>query len=150
MAESLIESIAQKIEEPIGQLQAELVEVEYRREDGDKYLRIFIDRETGVDLGLCSRVSRAIKDIIDTSGVEYDHLEVSSPGLDRKLIHDKDFVRFNGQPVKVKLTKRFNGPRQVVGVLIGHNDLTLTVKNEQGVYELPRSEITVVRLHPEL
>ncbi|HOB11788.1 MAG TPA: ribosome maturation factor RimP [Syntrophomonadaceae bacterium] len=150
MAESQIDSIAQKIAEPIGQLQAELVEVEYRRENGDQYLRIFIDRETGVDLDLCSRVSRTVKDIIDAAGIEYDHLEVSSPGLDRKLIHDRDFVRFNGQPVKVKLAKRFNGPRQVVGVLIGHNELTLTVKNEEGVFELPRSEITVVRLHPEL
>jgi len=150
LAESQIDSIAQKIAEPIGQLQAELVEVEYRRENGDQYLRIFIDRETGVDLDLCSRVSRTVKDIIDAAGIEYDHLEVSSPGLDRKLIHDRDFVRFNGQPVKVKLAKRFNGPRQVVGVLIGHNELTLTVKNEEGVFELPRSEITVVRLHPEL
>lgn len=150
MAESQIESIAQKIEESIGQLQAELVEIEYRRENGDQYLRIFIDRETGVDLDLCSRVTRAIKDIIDTAGVEYDHLEVSSPGIDRKLIHDRDFVRFNGQPVKVKLSKKFNGPRQVVGVLIGHSESTITVENEQGVFELPRSEITVVRLHPEL
>lgn len=150
MAESHIEDIYQKIEKPINQLQAELVDIEYRREDGDQYLRIFIDRETGVDLDLCSRVSRAIKEIIDTAGIEYDHLEVSSPGLNRKLTSDKDFVRFNGQPVKVKLAKRFNGPRQVVGVLIGHSELTLTVENEQGVFELPRNEITVVRLHPEL
>ncbi|HOQ09862.1 MAG TPA: ribosome maturation factor RimP [Syntrophomonadaceae bacterium] len=150
MADSPIESLAQKIEEPIRHLQAELVEIEYRRESGDQYLRIFIDRESGVDLDLCSRVSRAIKDIIDASGIEYDHLEVSSPGLDRKLIHDRDFVRFNGQPVKVKLSKRFNGPRQVVGVLIGNSESTITVKNDQGVFELPRSEITVVRLHPQL
>lgn len=150
MAESQIDSIAQKIAEPIGQLQAELVEVEYRRENGDQYLRIFIDRETGVDLDLCSRVSRTVKDIIDAAGIEYDHLEVSSPGLDRKLIHDRDFVRFNGQPVKVKLAKRFNGPRQVVGVLIGHSEQVLKVENEEGIVEIPRSEITVVRLHPDL
>ena len=60
MAKSKIDLISSMIEEPIRQLSAELVEVEYRREAGDQYLRIFIDREAGVDLDLCSRVSRAI------------------------------------------------------------------------------------------
>jgi ribosome maturation factor RimP len=150
LAVSQIELISRMIEKPISQLAAELVEVEYRREDGDRYLRIFIDRESGVDLDLCSRVSRAVKELVDTAGIEYDHLEVSSPGLNRKLISDTDFTRFNGQRVKVKLSKRFDGPRQVVGVLIGHNELTLKVENEEGIMELPRSEITVVRLHPDL
>lgn len=150
MAVSQIELISRMIEKPISQLSAELVEIEYRREEGDQYLRIFIDREAGVNLDLCSRVSRAVKELIDAAGIEYDHLEVSSPGLNRKLTSDKDFTRFNGQRVKVKLSKRFDGPRQVVGVLIGHSELTLKVENEQGIMELPRSEITVVRLHPDL
>ena len=150
MAKSKIDLITSMIEEPIRQLSAELVEVEYRREAGDQYLRIFIDREAGVDLDLCSRVSRAIKGLVDEQGIEYDHLEVSSPGLNRKLISDKDFQRFNGQRVKVKLSKRFDGPRQVVGVLIGHSEQVLKVENEEGIVEIPRSEITVVRLHPDL
>jgi ribosome maturation factor RimP len=136
--------------QPINQLQTDLVEVEYRREEGDQYLRIYIDREAGVSLDLCSRISRAIQGLIDEAGIEYDHLEVSSPGLNRKITSDQDLVRFEGQPVKVKLSKRFEGPRQVVGVLIGHSELTIKVENEQGTVELPRSEITVVRLHPNL
>lgn len=150
MAESKKELISRIVIEPIKQLQADLVEVEYRREDGDLYLRVFIDRETGVTLDLCSRISRAIQGLIDEAGIEYDHLEVSSPGINRKLTSDRDFIRFEGQPVKVKLSKGFEGPRQVVGVLIGHSELTLKVENEQGIVELPRSEITVVRLHPNL
>jgi ribosome maturation factor RimP len=150
LAESQLELISRIVVQPISQLQADLVEVEYRREDGDLYLRVFIDQETGVNLELCSRISRAIKGLIDEAGIEYDHLEVSSPGLNRKITSDKDLVRFEGQPVKVKLSKRFEGPRQVVGVLTGHSELTLTVENEQGTVELPRSEITVVRLHPNL
>ena len=62
--------------------------------------------------------------------------------MNRKLISNKDFQRFNGQRVKVKLSKRFDGPRQVVGVLIGHSEQVLKVENEQGTVEIPRSEIT--------
>lgn len=150
MTESQKELISRIVMQPINQLQTDLVEVEYRREEGDQYLRIYIDREAGVSLDLCSRISRAIQGLIDEAGIEYDHLEVSSPGLNRKITSDQDLVRFEGQPVKVKLSKRFEGPRQVVGVLIGHSELTLKVENEQGTVELPRSEITVVRLHPNL
>ncbi len=150
MTESQKELISRIVMQPINQLQTDLVEVEYRREEGDQYLRIYIDREAGVSLDLCSRISRAIQGLIDEAGIEYDHLEVSSPGLNRKITSDQDLVRFEGQPVKVKLSKRFEGPRQVVGVLIGHSELTIKVENEQGTVELPRSEITVVRLHPNL
>lgn len=137
------------IEKQIHQLQAELVEVEYRHENGDLFLRIFIDRETGVDLDLCTGVSRHVKEIIDSAGIEYDHLEVSSPGMNRKLRNDADFCRFNGKTVKVNMTKKYEGPRQVVGVLVGYDEQTLKVEKESGVLELPRSEITVVRLHPD-
>ena len=150
MTESQKELISRIVMQPINQLQTDLVEVEYRREEGDQYLRIYIDREAGVSLDLCSRISRAIQGLIDEAGIEYDHLEVSSPGLNRKITSAQDLVRFEGQPVKVKLSKRFEGPRQEVGVLIGHSELTIKVENEQGTVELPRSEITVVRLHPNL
>lgn len=145
-----MERISGIIEEKIHRFDADLVEVEYRREDGDRYLRVFIDRETGVDLDLCSSVSRVVKDIVDAAGIDYAHLEVSSPGINRKLKSDGDFQRYQGEQVKVKLTRDFDGPRTIIGTLNGFSDKMLQVESEQGILNLPRSEITVVRLHPHL
>lgn len=146
----MVDRISGLIEEKIHQLHADLVEVEYRREDGDQFLRIYIDHNDGVSLDLCSSISRVVKETIDTAEIDYDHLEVSSPGIDRKLKTDQDFLRFQGNQVKVKLTRNYAGPRQVIGVLTGYSDETLEVEAEQGLVSLPRQEITVVRLHPDL
>jgi ribosome maturation factor RimP len=111
----MVDRISGLIEEKIHQLHADLVEVEYRREDGDRFLRIYIDHNDGVSLDLCSSISRVVKEIIDTAEIDYDHLEVSSPGIDRKLKTDQDFLRFQGNKVKVKLSRNYTGPRQVIG-----------------------------------
>lgn len=146
----MVDRISGLIEEEIHQLHADLVEVEYRREDGDQFLRIYIDHNDGVSLDLCSSISRVVKEIIDTAEIDYDHLEVSSPGIDRKLKTDQDFLRFQGNKVKVKLTRNYSGPRQVIGILTGYSDEVLEVEAEQGLESLPRQEITVVRLHPDV
>ena len=84
------------VAEPLAKLGLELVDIEYKREAGDRILRIFIDRMGGVDLEACSAASRAVKDLIDDAQVEYDHMEVSSPGLDRVIKTDRDLLRFKG------------------------------------------------------
>jgi len=127
----------------------ELVALEYRKENRDQMLRIFIDSETGVDLNLCTQVTRMVKPLVDEGDFYYDHLEVSSPGLDRPLKHDKDFLRFQGYMVKIKMLKEYDGPKKISGVLTGVNHKYIQVKVEENILDLPRELLSTVRLHPD-
>jgi ribosome maturation factor RimP len=84
----------------------ELLEVEYRKENGEQILRLFIDSEKGVDLNVCSRATRAVKDIIDENSIDYDHLEVSSPGINRILKNDSHLVKHNQAGYRLKQSDR--------------------------------------------
>ena len=88
----------------------ELVDVEYVKEAGEYYLRIFIDKDGGVSLNDCEVVTRAINPILDEKDPikENYFLEVSSPGLDRPLKKEKDFIRYAGSDVEVKLYRPIN------------------------------------------
>jgi ribosome maturation factor RimP len=127
----------------------ELVALEYRKENQQQIMRIFIDSEAGVDLNLCTQVTRIAKPLVDEGDFYYDHLEVSSPGLDRLLKKDKDFLRFQGSNVKVRMLKGYNGPNKIIGVLTGVNDKYIRVKVDQNILDLPRDLLSTVRLHPD-
>lgn len=127
----------------------DLVAVEYRKENRQQMLRIFIDCEAGVDLELCTRVTRMVKPLVDEGDFYYDHLEVSSPGLDRLLKKDRDFLRFQGYIVKVKMLKEYNGPNKITGVLTGVNDKYIQVEVDENILNLPRDLLSTVRLHPD-
>ncbi len=96
----------------------ELLEVELRKEDDVQTLRVFIDRDEGVDLNTCTIATRAIQDIIDQDNIEYDQLEVSSPGPNRILKTDKDFKKFQGSRVKARTLKAMDGQKNFIGVLV--------------------------------
>ena len=100
--ESTIEELVQPI---IDTNNFELVDVEYVKEAGEYYLRIFVDKEGGISLNECEVVSRALSEILDVKDPIKDnyYLEVSSPGLDRPLKKDKDFVRYQGRDVEINL-----------------------------------------------
>jgi len=149
LTESIIEKIIDLVEEPINRLGVELVDIEYRKENGDQMLRLLIDNESGIDLDICTRVSRAIKGKIDDTDIFYDHLEVSSPGLDRIIKTDKDFARFCGYKIKLKTLKSFEGPRKLKGKLGVANAESVIIETEDGPVHVPRSVITVVRLDPQ-
>lgn len=137
------------IEKELDQLDIELVEVEYCKENKEQMLRVFIDSEAGVDLNLCSQATRAIKPLLDDRNIYYDHLELSSPGLDRILRKDKDFLRFCGSMVKIKMLKQYQGPSKINGILIGTDDAKIQIRVEEEVIDLPRELVTIVRLHPD-
>lgn len=98
----------------------EIVDVEYVKEAGEYYLRIFIDKDGGVSLNDCEVVTRAINPILDEKDPikENYFLEVSSPGLDRPLKKEKDFVRYAGRDVEVKLYKPINGLKHFEAELV--------------------------------
>ena len=113
----------------------ELVDVQFHREGHGWVLRLFIDREGGVTLDHCSKVSREISDYLDVEDVieQPYHLEVSSPGLDRPLRDLRDFKRFCGNNARVKLREQINGQRVFIGRIHRvHEDHTIEMILENG------------------
>ena len=123
----------------------ELVDVEYVKER-DWYLRIFVDKAGGIDLDDCQNLSERLSpaldkaDIIDGAYI----LEVSSPGLDRILKKDKDFVREAGKKVDVTLYAPLDGKKNFVGELESRDEKFLRLKDFE---PLPREKVAQVRLH---
>jgi len=101
--------------------QMELVHVEYQREAGGLTLRVYVDKPGGVRLDDCAAVSRQLSDLLDVT-LDQDlpyNLEVSSPGINRPLGKPKDFERFKGHRVKIRLRRPRDGQRHFTGTLIG-------------------------------
>jgi ribosome maturation factor RimP len=130
-----IEGIIAEIEEYAGtvvdDLGLELVEVQFRREGHGWVLRLFIDKEEGVNIDDCARVSREIStwlDVEDLIDHQY-HLEVSSPGLERPLKKPADFERFSGRKARIKLREPREDRRVYTGILdrVRENEVTLIV-----------------------
>jgi ribosome maturation factor RimP len=111
--------LAQLVERTVEGLGYEFVDLERA---GGGLLRVTLDapqRPGGVGLDDCERVSRQLSRVLEVEGVDYDRLEVSSPGLDRRLSRPRDFVRFVGQQVLVQLVEPVEGRRRLRGRLVG-------------------------------
>ena len=124
----------------------ELIDVEYVKEGRDWFLRVFADKAGGIDLDDCQKLSEKLSaklDAADIIGGAYI-LEVSSPGIDRILKKDKDFVREAGKIVDVTLYAPLDGKKFFVGELIGRDEKFLHIKDEA---PLPREKVALVRLH---
>lgn len=123
----------------------ELVDVEYVKER-DWYLRIFVDKAGGIDLDDCQAISEKLSAQLDASDIISSAyiLEVSSPGIDRILKKDKDFIREAGKVVDVTLYAPLDGKKLFVGELEGRDEKFLRLKD---IEPLPREKIAQVRLH---
>lgn len=129
----------------------ELVDVEYVKEGADYYLRVYADKEGGINIDDCVLISRALEARLDEEDKIKDAyiLEVSSPGLTRPLKKEKDFKRSIGKLVEIKLYKQINGSKELCGVLEGYDDNTITIMNDDEEHEeiiLQRSDISMIRL----
>lgn len=150
MNKSIIKEIENSIEKILLDINIELVAIEYLREEESLVLRIFIDCEDGVNMNLCTQATKAVKALIDETDFLYDQLEVSSPGLDRVLKKERDFIRYTGHQVKIKTGKEFTGPKTIIGVLEAIDDDYLKVKTDAETFDIPRQFITSARLKPEV
>ena len=144
--EATIEEIVTKITDEHG---FEMVDVEYVKEAGEYYLRVYIDKEEGISLNECELVSRELSPILDEKDPikENYFLEVSSPGLDRALKKDRDFVRYQGRDVDLKLYKPLNGCKQFEGELVGlteDNNIKIIANGKE--MEVNRKDVAIVRL----
>lgn len=112
---------------------------------GPEGLRIFIDRPGGVDLGVCERVTNALRDLSADWA-----LEVSSPGLDRPLTKPAHYQRFLGSRVRVRTQEPLEGRRSFTGVLSDADESAIRVTDEAGVHEIPLNAVHRSNLVPEL
>ena len=128
-----------------------LWDVEYVREGSEYFLRLYLDKEGGVDINDCEAVSRAMDPILDEAdpiSTSY-HFEVCSAGLERTLKRSSDFARFMGSPITVKLYRPRNGLKEIPCVLTGYDDGKLTVTAGKETITFEKSEVALVRLRVE-
>ena len=129
----------------------ELWDVEYVREGSEYFLRLYLDKEGGVDIDDCEAISRALDPILDEKDPipgSY-HFEVCSAGLERPLRRPKDFEQFLGAPVTVKLYRPYNGLKEIPGVLRGYEDGKVTVEAGKETITFEKSQVALVRLRVE-
>lgn len=144
----LVASLAKPVVERFG---CELWDVEYVREGSEYFLRLYLDKEGGVDINDCEAVSRAFDPILDEKDPIQGsyHFEVCSAGLERVLKRPSDFQRFLGSPITVKLYRPRNGLKEIPCVLRGYEDGRLTVEAGKETITFEKSEVAQVRLRVE-
>ena len=126
----------------------ELVDLEYRREGRRWMLRLFIDKEGGVNIDDCARISRELGDLLDVKDVipQAYVLEVSSPGLNRRIRKKEDFSRFAGQTVQLWLVSPKDGRRKIVGELVGVEGEEVVVTASEGRFSVALEDIARANL----
>ncbi|MBR2047261.1 MAG: ribosome maturation factor RimP [Oscillospiraceae bacterium] len=129
----------------------ELWDVEYVREGSDYFLRLYIDKDGGVDITDCEKISRAVDPILDEKDpiAESYHFEVCSAGLERALKRPGDFERFMGSPIMIKLYRPRNGLKELPGILRGYEDGRVTAECGKETITFEKSEVALVRLRVE-
>ena len=145
------EQVAQFAEPVVQAHGCTLWDVEYVREAGQWYLRIYIDKDGGVNILDCEAISRAVDPILDEKDPipgSY-HFEVCSAGLERVLKRPSDFQKYLGSPITVKLYRPRNGMKEIPCVLRAYEDGRLTVEAGKETVTFEKSEVALVRLRVE-
>lgn len=143
------EAKTQEILEPIAEkAEVEIYDIEYVKEGSDWYLRCYIDKPEGVNIGDCETVSRALSDELDRMDFIEDAyiLEVSSPGLGRALKKDKHFEKSLGSEVDIKTYKAIDGVKDFTGVLKAYDEKTISIEEEDGERTFDKKEVASVKL----
>ena len=127
----------------------ELVDVEYVREGANWYLRVYADKEGGINIDDCVLISRALEEKLDAEDFISDAyiLEVSSPGLGRPLKKEKDYIRSMGKEVEIRTYRAINREKEFYGILSAYDENTVTIKTEDGTeMTFEKSDIALIRL----
>ena len=146
-----------KITEKVTELAKPIVEqegcslwdVEYVREAGTNYLRIYIDRQGGVDIADCERISRRLDPVLDEADPIPDSyvFEVGSAGIERELKRPSDFEAFLGSEVEVRLYQSVDGQKTFVGTLVSHEEGVTEIEVKGKRYRFNKQQTAQVRLH---
>lgn len=124
--------------------------VDWEMSPKGRYVRVFIDKPKGVSVEDCARVSRQLTRLFAVENVDFDRLEVSSPGLDRPLRKAEDFLRFQGEEAEFRLANPVENVRRMKGVLQGVADGAVLVETAQGMKTVPLADIDRARLIPRI
>jgi len=125
--------------------------VDMQASNGGRFLRLFIDKPQGINVDDCAAVSRQLTRVFEVEGIDYDRLEVSSPGLDRPLRKAGDFARFAGQKAEFRMrTPDAGGRRKFVGVLHGFEAGQVRVQVDGQTVALALEDVERAKLVPEL
>lgn len=130
------EKVEQLVKDPIEKLGYSLYDVEYVKEGPEYYLRIYIDKESGIDLNDCEKVSNEINEILDRADYikEQYYLEVSSPGIERKLRKEKHLEQNISKNVEIKLFKKDNnGKKEYTGKLKAFNQEEIIIETNKEI-----------------
>ncbi len=148
-----------KITEQVAQFAQPVVEangctlwdVEYVREGSERYLRLYIDKDDGIDIEDCEKIHRAMDPILDEKDpiAESYHFEVCSAGIERPLKRPSDFEKFMGSPILVKLYRPRNGLKEFPGILRGYENGSIIVEAGKETITFAKSEVALVRLRVE-
>ncbi|MDP4118768.1 MAG: ribosome maturation factor RimP [Bacillota bacterium] len=146
--EEAVEALARKVAE---KQSCAVYDVEYKKEGHDWYLRIYVDKEGGIGIDDCERFSREISPMLDAEDPIKDNyiLEVSSPGMFRKLTKPEHFANYIGEEVEVKLYKSENGRKVINGVLTAYDGSTVTVQCEGESISVDKEKYMYVKLNPQ-
>ena len=149
--DALIEKIYQLVRPVADELKYEIYHIEYVKENGEYYLRIYIDKDGGISLTDCESLSRRVSDIMDEEDpipVAY-FLEVSSPGLNRGLFTDEHYKKQIGKEVLVRFTKALGGRKNVKGILKEVKEDSIVIEADTLV-EVPKDKIKSANLEGEI
>ena len=143
-----VESFAKPIVEGCG---CSLWDVEYVREGSEQFLRLYIDKDGGVDIDDCEKIHRAVDPVLDEKDpipTSY-HFEVCSAGLERALKRPSDFEQFMGSPILIKLYRPKNGLKEFPAILRGYEDGKVIAEAGKETITFEKSEVALVRLRVE-
>ncbi|MDB5902296.1 MAG: ribosome maturation factor RimP [Betaproteobacteria bacterium] len=140
--------VAQLLESTLSGLGYEFVDME--RSGKGKLLRVYIDKPEGIQLEDCAAVSNHLSRVFAVENVDYERLEISSPGLDRLLRKEQDFVRFAGQKARIKVRVPVDGQRNFVGVLRETREGKVEIEVDGKLVSLDISNLDKARLVPAI
>jgi len=146
------EQLIELLEPLVERLGFELADLEVNLSGGGGSLRLFIDSEAGITVDDCADVSRQVSSLLDVEDpIPGDYnLEVSSPGLNRRLVKAEHFERFAGSDVKVKLKRLIEGRRNIKARLVGCEGSNIVLREGGAEISVPLHEIDTARLVPDL
>ena len=131
--DALVNEIYEMVKPIADELNYDIYHVEYVKENGELYFRIYIEKDGGITLSDCEALSRRVSDLMDEKDPIKDpyFLEVSSPGLNRTLFTEEHYKRFIGREVMVKFTKSVDGKKNIKGILKEVNEDSIVVEADQ-------------------
>jgi len=150
--DSLINQIDQLVRPIAVELDYEIYYIEYVKENGEYYLRIYIDKEEGrISLSDCEAMSRRVSEVMDVKDPIKDayFLEISSPGLNRGIYTEEHYKKYINNEVQIRFTKSLNGKKSIKGILKEVKENSIIIDAE-GNIEIPKDKIKSANLEGEI